>query len=767
MGYVGKGIKKIDGMGLIKGASSYTEDIALGHNYLTVKLLRSPHAFARIKKIDTSIASKIEGIECILTYKDVTDKRFTLAGQSFPEPSPHDRRILGEYVRYVGDEVAIVAGTNEETVLKAMKLIKVDYEILEPVLDFEKAIDHKSIIHTEKPYTSFNFGNEHMRNIAAQDLLVEGDVEEELAKSDVVIEHSYHTQAQIHGMMENYIAVTYMDFQERMNIISSTQIPFHVRRHVSKILDIPRSKIKVIKPRVGGGFGGKQTAPMEIYPALITKVTGKPAKLVYNRKETHTCTTTRHEMKLTVKLGATKDGIINAVDIHGLSNTGAYGEHAWTVFSVVGQKTLPMYRAKARRFYGEVVYTNMTTAGAFRGYGATQGTFALESAVNELAKKLDMDPSVIREKNLVKQGEVNPTLNSFVGEKSIVLDSSTLDECITRGKEMIGWDKKYPMQKISPTKARGIGMAVTMQGSGIHGIDTASATLKLNDDGFYTLLVGVSDMGQGCDTVVAQMAAEILCVPVSKIIVNSTDTDVNPYDPGAYASSGTYVTGNAVIKAANLMVEKIVAGASNILNIPEEDIEFNGDSLLLKDGKEISLDEIAYRLVAYEGQNQIITTGTWGGHTSPPPFIAGFAEVEVDLETGKVEMIDYAAVVDCGTVINPNLARIQVEGGVAQGIGLALFEDIKHDAKGKMISDTFMQYKIPSRCDVGDIRVEFKPSFEHTGPFGAKSIGEVVINTSAPAIADAVANATGVRVRTLPITPEKVLMGILNTKHSN
>jgi CO/xanthine dehydrogenase Mo-binding subunit len=325
---------------------------------------------------------------------------------------------------------------------------------------------------------------------------------------------------------------------------------------------------------------------------------------------------------------------------------------------------------------------------------------------------------------------------------------------------MIGWDTKHPMIQVSPTKARGIGMAVTMQGSGIHGIDTASATLKLNDDGFYTLLVGVSDMGQGCDTVVAQMASEILCVPIEKIIVTSSDTDVNPYDPGAYASSGTYVTGNAVIKAANLMIEKILEGASKILELPIEDIEFNGETLNLKDGSEISLDEIANRLISFEGQNQITTTGTWGGDTSPPPFVAGFAEVEVDLETGKVDMIDYVAVVDCGTVINPNLARIQVEGGVAQGIGLALFEEIHFDKKGKLNSDTFMQYKIPSRCDVGDIRVEFKPSFEHTGPFGAKSIGEVVINTSAPAIADAVANATGVRFRTLPITPEKVLMGI-------
>ncbi|MCK5779914.1 MAG: molybdopterin-dependent oxidoreductase [Psychrilyobacter sp.] len=763
MGYIGEKINKIDGMGLIKGASAYTEDISLGHDTLIVKLLRSPHAFAKIRSIDTTIAKKINGIECILTYLDdeVTSKRFTLAGQSFPEPSPHDRRILGEYVRYVGDEVAIIAGKDEETVLKAMKLIKVEYDILEPILDFEKAIDNKTIIHSEKPYTCFDYGNEHLRNIAAKDLLVEGDVEEEFKKSEVIIEHTYHTQSQIHGMMENYIAVTYMDFQNRMNIVSSTQVPFHVRRQISKILDIPRSKIKVIKPRVGGGFGGKQTSPMEIYPALVTKVTGKPAKLAYTRKETHSCTTTRHEMKLTVKLGASKDGIINAVDIHGLSNTGAYGEHAWTVFTVVGQKTLPMYRAKARRFYGEVVYTNKTTAGAFRGYGATQGTFALESAINELAKKLDIDPSVLRDKNLVKEGEINPTLNSFVGNDAARLESSTLDQCIARGKEMIGWDEKYPMKKISPTIARGVGMAVTMQGSGIHGIDTASATLKLNDDGFYTLLVGVSDMGQGCDTIVAQMAAEVLGVPISKIIVNSSDTDVNPYDPGAYASSGTYVTGNAVIKAANLMIEKILEGASKILNISIEDIEFNGETLLLKDGSEITLDELAYRLVSYEGQNQITTTGTWGGFTSPPPFVAGFAEVEVDLETGKSTMIDFVAVVDCGTVINPNLAKIQVEGGIAQGIGLALFEEIHYDKNGKLLSDTFMQYKIPSRCDLGDIRVEFKPSYEQTGPFGAKSIGEVVINTGAPAVAHAITNATGINFRTLPITPERVLMGII------
>lgn len=763
MRVVNKPIAKIDGMDIATGKPVYTDDLC-NQNALVLKILRSPHAFARIKDIDTAKAEQVTGVECILTYKDVPDVRFTLAGQSYPEPSPYDRLILDEYVRYVGDEVAIIAALDEKTAVKAMKLIKVDYEVLKPVLDFEKATGNPVVVHPEDDvHINFDIGFDREKNIASTCFMGEGDVEEELKKCEVVLEKAYYSQAQIHGMMETYRAFTYMDHNGRLTVVSSTQVPFHVRRIVARALQIPKSKVRVIKPRIGGGFGGKQNASVEVFPAIVTLKTGKPAKIVYDRKETSGCTSSRHAMRINVRLGADKAGTVRVIDIDALADTGSYGEHAPTVFTLVGLKTLPLYnQAKAVRYRGTAVYTNKVSAGAFRGYGATQGTFAVESAINELAAGLNIDPAEMREKNIIKAGETNPILDGPEEHKPITLKSCTLDRCIQKGKELINWNEKFPRKVFSDTKVRGVGMAITMQGSGIAGIDTASAVIKLNDDGFYTLLIGSTDMGTGCDTILAQMAAECLDTTMDKIIVHAADTDISPYDTGSYASSTTYVTGNAVIKAAEDIKKQIAESGAKLMGVSATEVEFDGEWVQTQDGsKMLTLDEIAQRLALGEGQNQLIGKGSFGGETSPPPFIAGFAEVEVDMETGQVDLIEYVAAVDCGTVINPNLARVQVEGGVVQGIGLALYEDVHYNDKGKMISDTFMQYKVPCRKDIGKITVAFESSYEPTGPFGAKSIGEVVNNTPAPAIADAVYNAVGIRVRSLPVTPEKVLKGIL------
>jgi CO/xanthine dehydrogenase Mo-binding subunit len=760
MKLVNKGIEKIDGMTLVTGKPVYTDDLVPA-NTLTVKILRSPHAFARIKAIDISKAEKVEGVECVLTYKDCPRSRFTLAGQSYPEPSPYDRLILDEYVRYIGDEVAIVAAIDERTADKALKLIKVEYEIFEPVLDMESAADHKSIVHFEDDlHLNFDIGMKRDKNIVCSEKYDHGKIEKEFENCEVIVEETYYTQAQAHAMMETFRAFTYLDHAGRLTCVSSTQIPFHVRRIMARALKIPKSRIRVVKPRIGGGFGGKQTAAVEIFVGLITLKTGKPAKIIYDRKETFSCTTSRHAMRIKVKVGADNDGIIKAIDIHALSDTGAYGEHASTTIGLVAHKTLPLYnKAKAVRFTADVVYTNKMPAGALRGYGATQGIFAVESAVNQLASKLNMDPIQIREKNLVKQGEVMP---AYYGE---YLASSTLDRCIEKGKKLIGWDEKYPRREISDTKVRAVGMAVTMQGSGISGIDTASAEIKLNDDGFYTLLIGSTDMGTGSDTILSQMAAEILETDMNNIIVYSADTDVSPYDPGSYASSTTYVTGMAVVKAAEDLKKQIIVAGAKMLNILPDSIEFDGKVIKEVDGeKMITLDKLAQVLVLGEEQNQLVGKATHGSEVSPPPFIAGFAEIEVDKETGKVDLLDYVAIVDCGTVINPKLARVQVEGGIAQGIGMAMYEDVRYSSKGKMETDSFMQYKIPCRKDVGNIIIDFESSYEPTGPFGAKSIGEVVINTPPPAIANAVFNAVGVHIRNLPITPEKVLMAMMERK---
>ena len=757
MNIVGKNIPKIDGMAIATGKPVYTEDMAPA-NSLVVKLLRSPYAFARIKSIDISRAANLEKVACILTYKDVPNIRYTLAGQSYPEPSPYDRLILDEIVRYIGDEVAIIAASDEEAAEKAMKLIKVEYEVFEPVLDFEKAIDHNSIVHPEKDlHCNFDIGMQKERNIASSQIVEVGHVEEELEKCDVVVEETCYTQAQAHGMMETYRAYSYLDHTGRLVVVSSTQIPFHVRRQLSRALKLPSSRIRVIKPRIGGGFGGKQTGAVEAFAAIVTLTTGKPAKVIYDRRETFIATNSRHAMKLKVRLGADREGYIRVVDIHGLSDTGAYGEHASTTFGVVGQKTLPLYnKTKAVRFMGNVVYTNKMSAGAFRGYGATQGTFALETAVNKLAEALNMDPTEIRLKNLIREGET-----SLVSE-GVKLGSSTLHKCIARGREMIGWSDKYPRQVMDDNKVRALGMAVTMQGSGIANIDTASVEIRLNDDGNYTLLIGSTDMGTGSDTILGQMAAEVLDTTLDHIIVHAADTDISPYDPGSYASSTTYVTGMAVVKAAEDLKNQIMESGARILEVSTDEVEFDGQKITALHGdKEIDLEKIAeLQVLGFGGNRQLVANATHGSSISPPPFIAGFAEVEVDKETGKVALIDYVAVVDCGTVINPNLATIQAEGGIVQGIGLALYEDVRYDKAGRLTTNSFMQYKIPTRKDIGNIRVVFEESFEPTGPFGAKSIGEVVINTPAPAIIDAIYNAVGVRLTDLPITPEKVFLAM-------
>lgn len=750
MKIVNKSTKKIDSIGIITGRPLYTDDLVINNNSLIVKLLRSPHAYARIADIDTSIAKKIPGVEAIFTYHDVPNTMFTLAGQSYPEPSPYDRKILDEYVRYVGDPVAIIAAIDEKTAEKAMKLIKVKYEVLDAVIDYEKALDSDILVHREAAHTNFPIGYDNKRNLASSYLETKGDVEKGFAESDVIIEETYYTQPQIHAMMETYRTACYLDAHGRLNVISSTQIPFHVRRHLARALEMPSSRIRVMKPKLGGGFGGKQTSVCEIYPAFVTMKTGKPSKIVYTRKETQACSNTRHAMRLKVKIGSDREGNIKAIDINVLSNTGAYGEHAPTVTALVVYKTFPLYAKVPMRCKADIVYSNTTVGGAFRGYGATQGTFAVESAVNELAHKLGLDPTEIRMKNLVDQSETV---------------SGDIKKCIEIGKEAFDW-KNRCVKDMGNGKVRASGMAVTMQGSGIQGVDTASATLKLHDSGDYTLYIGVTDMGQGCDTVTAQMAAEILEVPMEKIIVNSADTDVSPYDPGAYASSGTYVTGNAVILAAKKMREEVMKMASFLMKTPIEELEYMGEYVQDKNGNQLSLKEIGVRSVSFEGMNQLTTTATWGGKTSPPPFIASFAEVEVDTLTGETKVIDFLSVVDCGLPINPALAQVQVEGGIAQGIGLALYEDIQFDERGKMKHDTLMQYKIPSRKDLGNnIKVMFSYSDEPTGPFGAKSIGEVVINTASPAIADAIYNATNRRLRSLPMTSEKIFWAI-NSKNN-
>ncbi len=764
MKVVNQPLRKKDAMQLVTGQPVYVDDVT-PRDCLCVKLLRSPHANAIVKSINKTAAMKVPGMEAIFTWEDVDQdgRRYTQAGQTYPEASPYDRLVIDRHVRFVGDVVAILAGADEKCVDKAMKLVKVEYEVLEPVLDFHTAKDNPVLVHPEDNWESLApVGADHKRNLCAHDECGNGDIDAVLADCDVVIDRVYHTQACQQAMMETFRTYCEIDTYGRLHIISSTQIVFHTRRIVANALHIPKSKVRVTKPRIGGGFGAKQTAVSAVYPAFVTWMTKKPSKIIFSRVESQIASSPRHEMEMHVRLGANKDGIVRGIDLHTLSNTGAYGEHGPTTVGLSGHKSIPLYgKAEAFRFTSDVVYTNHMSAGAYRGYGATQGLFAVESAVNELANILGMDPFKIREMNITHEGEIMP---AYYGQLNT---SCALDRCLARVHDMIDWDNKYPCRDMGNGKIRAVGMGMAMQGSGITSMDVGSATLKVNDEGFYTLLIGAADMGTGCDTTLAQIAAEVLECPLDNITTLSADTDWSPYDSGSYASSTTYVTGKATEKCALELRGKICALGAKLLGCDKEQVSFDGREVRVEEGenagKTISLSDIA--TASMNGNSiELQATVTHSSEISPPPYMVGAAEIEVDTETGEVTLLDYAAAVDCGTPINPNLTRVQAEGGIAQGIGMTLTESVTYDDRGYPMENSLFQYKIPARVDIGKIRVEFENSYEGEGPFGAKSIGEVVINTPLPAISDAIRNAVGKRFYELPITPEKIAMAALEKK---
>ena len=752
---VNQPMRKKDAMQLVTGQPVYMDDV-IPQDCLIVKLLRSPHANAIVQEIDTSRALLVPGIEAIYTWKDVDQqgRRYTQAGQTYPEPSPYDRLVIDRHVRFAGDVVAILAGKDEKCVDKAMKLIKVRYEVLPAVLDYHTALDNPVLVHPEENWESLApVGADNKRNLCAHDETGAGDIEAVLAGCDVVIDHTYHTRACQQAMMETFRTYCSIDAYGRLNVLSSTQIVFHCRRILANALHIPKSMIRVAKPRIGGGFGAKQTSVCEVYPAFVTWKTKKPSKIIFSRYESQIASTPRHEMELHVRLGATKDGIVRGIDLYTLSNTGAYGEHGPTTVGLSGHKSIPLYgKAEAFRFVSDVVYTNHMSSGAYRGYGATQGLFAVESAVNELADKLGIDPFVIRQRNIVHEGDVMP---AYYGQ---VNTSCALDRCLRAVHDNIGWDEKYPVRDMGNGKVRAVGMGMAMQGSGITSVDVGSASLKINDDGFYTLSIGAADMGTGCDTILAQIAAEVLDCPLDNVTVLGADTDSSPYDSGSYASSTTYVTGKAVEQCAEQLKQKICQVGAGLLGLDERAVVFAGDAVTSEDGTQrATLAQIA--AASQCGSNTALeAVVTHSSEISPPPFMVGAAEVEVDLETGEAQVIRYEAAVDCGTPVNPNLARVQAEGGILQGIGMALTENVTYDDRGMPQENSLMQYKIPARNDIGHIHVVFENSYEGTGPFGAKSIGEVVINTPLPAVADAIYHATHKRFYELPITREQIAL---------
>ena len=754
---VGKSVRKKDSMQLLLGKGVYTDDIVHFRNPLVIKILRSPHTNAIVENIRTDLAKKVPGVVDVYTWQDVPQKRFAIAGQTFPEPSPYDRLILDRHVRFVGDAVAIVAAEDEKAAQKALKLIKVEYKVLEAVLDFRTALDNPILVHPEEDwYPPCPVGGDNKRNLVASDKDQNGDVDAVLKDCDIVIDHTYHTRAFNQAMMETFRSYCEMDVYGRLHLISSTQIVFHTRRILSNALGIPKSRIRVEKPRIGGGFGAKQTAVCDVYPAFVTLKTGRPSEIIYTREESQIAGSPRHEMQIHVRLGANQDGRIRALDLYTLSNSGAYGEHGPTTVGLSGHKSIPLYTPslEAYRFHYDVVYTNVQAAGAYRGYGATQGIFAVESAVNELAEKLGVDPTRLRDQNMVREGMTMP---AYYGE---VANACALDRCMERCRQIFDWEHKYPVRDMGDGRIRAAGVAMAMQGSCISNLDVGSATVKLSDDGSFNLLIGAADMGTGCDTILAQMVAECMECSVDEVAVFGADTDASPYDSGSYASSTTYLTGKAVGEACEKLKKQLVGIAGDILSCPADSLEFvqGGVQELCGEKRFVPLTDIAVKS-QLNSNYAAESSASCSSPVSPPPYMVGMAEVEVDTKTGIVTVLGYKAVVDCGTPINPALARVQAEGGIVQGIGHTLMENVTYGSRGQILENSFMQYRLPTRLDMGKLQVEFESSYEPTQPFGAKSIGEIVINTPAPAIAHAIYRATGVWHRTLPITPEQIALG--------
>ena len=748
-------VEKVDGVKLVTGAAKYTDDFDRP-GLLHAKLLFSPHPHAKILSINTEKAEALPGVAAVLTYKDVKPVRHTKAGQSYPEPSPYDRLILDRKVRFIGDRVAVVAAESLKIAEQALELIDVEYDVLPPVLDMEAAMQPgAALIHDEEDATGIY---DVARNVAAYKRAEAGDVEQAMQDADLVIERAYRTHRQKHCALETHGSMAYLDENGRLVVITSTQVPFHTRRQLAYILDMPMNRIRVIKPRIGGGFGGKQgMMSCEDLVAVLTLKTRRPVKLIYDRGEEFLAGYCRHPEIVRLKTGLKNDGTIVAHDMRVIADTGAYGDHALTLPSSSGKKILPLYPAQDFYFESYGVYTNLPVCGAFRGYGAIQGFFAMECQMDEIAKALDMDPLELRRKNMIKPGQADPAHNAFGTPNERLMASCGLEECITRGAAAIGWSEKRGKPGDGVVK-RGIGMACTMQGSGIAMVDWGGATLKLNDDGTFSLFVGATDLGTGSDTVLTQIAAECLGIDVADISILSSDTDLTPFDVGAYASSTTYVSGGAVKKAAEQMLAEILRIAGKMLNLPPEQLCCKQKQVCAESGETVALREVAL-YATYTEKQQLTITSSHMSETSPAPFSAHFAEIEVNTETGQITVLKLVNAVDCGVAINPALAEGQVEGAVTQGLGFTLFEEMVFE-DGKLMNPNFADYKIFNACDMPELETILVETYEPSGPYGAKSVGEVPINGPAPAIANAIYDAIGVRIFDLPFTSEKVLKAL-------
>jgi len=756
MKVIGIDTPRVDGEALVRGNPVFADDIKL-HNLLHVKILHSPLAHANIVSIDVSKALALEGVEAVFTHEDFKPHFYTTAGQGYPEPGPRDMRILDSKVRFVGDRVAFVAAETIEIAENALQLIDVEYEELPCLFDYEEAMSSDIQLHSNPDKTGLHDAS---KNVAAHLDAEIGNVDQALKQSEYVFEGTYSTPFVQMASIEPHISLTWLDENNRLVIRTSTQVPYHVRRIVAEVLDIPVRRIRVIKPRIGGGFGGKQEILNEEVVGAVTLKTGRPARIEYTRAEELFAARLRHPELVTFRLGFDKNQFLTAIDLNILENCGAYGPHALTVMSVTAQKALSMYKAPQIRVNGDGVYTNLPIGGAYRGYGAPQAFFPLESLMDEAAETMGIDPVELRLKNVFKVGDDIP-IARILGEGRegfpMVLYSTEIEACLKEGRKLIDWDNLRSQPQTGRYR-HGIGVAVAGQGSGIPGIDMGSAFIKMNEDASFNLQVGATDLGTGSDTALAQIAAEVLGVSVDKIIVYSSDTDLTPFDTGAYASSTTYISGSAVKAAAESCRDMILEQGKALLG--SDDVKIDGTYVKDKAGKSISFKEICTKSFYTEEQKQIMGTASHMSYDSPPPFNATFAEVEVDTLTGTVRVLKIVSVTDAGQIINPKMAEGQIEGGIPQSLGMTLSEFMPFDEKGRLLTQDFNSYHIYAAKDMPEIISRFAESHEPTGPYGAKAVAEIPINAPAPAVTNAIYNAVGVRIKHLPVKPEDILNGL-------
>ncbi|MDP7035010.1 MAG: molybdopterin-dependent oxidoreductase [Planctomycetota bacterium] len=753
---VGRKTPRVDAEKLALGRGTFADDLELP-GMLTLGVLRSPHAHARIVRIDTSRAEELDGVACILHHGTVERIAYSSAGQGHPEPSPWDMFAFDVKVRHVGDRVAAVAAETPEIAQQALDLIEVEYEVLPAVLDpMEAMVEGAPVIHDEEDAERIHDAN---RNIVAHLQASKGDVEEALSSASRVYERTYEMGYVQHAAIEPHIALAWMDEDDRVVVRTATQVPFHCRRILARVLNIPLKRIRVLKPRVGGGFGGKQEILIEDLVALVALRTGRPVRYEMTRAEELHAARTRHPHRTTLRAGVDEDGRLVGLSMNILENSGAYGCHALTVMCVAGDKALSLYRIPALSLDAIAVYTNLPVGGAFRGYGAPQGFFPLESLIDEIANDLGKDPLEYRRDHAIRSGDPLP-MSKALGEGregfEQTIGSSGLFECIETGGASIDWKTKRSRVPGKGRFRRGVGMACAMQGSGIPGIDMAAAGLKMNEDGSFNLTAGATDIGTGADTMLAQIVAEALTCSVEDVLVYTSDTDLTPFDTGAYASSTTYLSGGAAKKAAEDVKEQITVRGARMLEVGVEDVHVEQAHVVSTDGRKVSFSEICLDTLYVEEQFQIQAVASHMSYVSPPPFAAQFAEVEVDVETGIVRILRFVSAIDCGVAVNPQMAEGQVEGAVVQGLGYAISEEMIFTEDGSPVLLDLQDYHIPTARDLPELVGHLVETYEETGPFGAKAVAEIPIDAPAPAVANAVFDAVGVRIYSLPVTPEKV-----------